>query len=104
LELTERDIDDIDYDAVLGIDNDSIQNASKVFVSSKQILSECEQILNFRDDNHNAKLWGFRELLSWRLPEHFCSNSNSKQLNKQRVNAAETFSNQINLYRLDFVT
>ena len=59
------------------------------------------------DMSQSKKLLSFRELLSWKMPEHFCSTTN-KQFNKVRVQAADgtpiVITIQINLYKLDFVT
>lgn len=77
------------------------------FSSGRQVFEECEKILREEiAEEQDRKLFNFRELLSWKMPEHFCSNSNAKQFNKQRVQANEgaLFNNQINLYKLDFVT
>jgi hypothetical protein len=59
------------------------------------------------DDIEN-RLSNFRELLSWKMPEHFCSTTSAqnKQLRKvvQGNDGTILITNQINLYKLDFVT
>jgi len=39
------------------------------------------------DGTSSQKLLTFRELLSWKMPDHFCStsNANNKQFNRHRV-------------------
>ena len=77
------------------------------FGSTKQITEECEKVLRDEiSEESERKLWNFRELLSWKMPEHFCSNTNAKQFNRQRVQASESlpFNSQINLYKLELVT
>ena len=78
--------------------NDKLVISSNLiqFSSSRQITEECERILkedlaNSMEDpldpSNDKKLSSFRDLLSWKMPEHFCSNSNQKTLNRQRVDA-----------------
>ena len=89
------------------------------FANAKQIIDECEKILKDEsfaeelneDGSSSKKLLTFRELLSWRMPDHFCStsNANNKQFNRHRIQAgvdgnAPVVQNQINLYKYDFVT
>ena len=40
----------------------------------------------------------FRELLSWKMPDHFCSTTSAQNKQFKREGG------QINLYKLDFVT
>ena len=90
------------------------------FANAKQIIEECEKILKDEsvaeelneDGSSSKKLLTFRELLSWKMPDHFCStsNANNKQFNRHRIQAgidgtgAPVIQNQINLYKYDFVT
>ena len=95
------------------------------FSTAKQITDECEKILkdNFGDGNivtpgkddadmqHAFKLLNFKDLLSWKMPEHFCTttSANNKQYNRHRLEGggdqdSGIVGNQINLYKLDFVT
>lgn len=89
------------------------------FANAKQIIDECEKILKDEsfaeelneDGSSSKKLLTFRELLSWKMPDHFCStsNANNKQFNRHRIQAgvdgnAPVVQNQINLYKYDFVT
>ena len=80
------------------------------FTSAKQIIEECEKrMLEFSEFEEERKVMNFRELLSWKMPEHFCSttSANNKQYNRFRVQVGEGMphiTNQINLYKLDFVT
>jgi hypothetical protein len=85
------------------------------FANAKQIIEECEKILleefGANTDGEERKILTFRELLSWKMPDHFCStsNANNKQFNRHRVSAGldgsyPVMQNQINLYKLDFVT
>ena len=89
---------------------DVIKRDTIQFANAKQIIEECEKILRdeFNEDDQR-KLFNFRELLSWKMPDHFCStsNANNKHFNKHRVQAGTDFpvyQNQINLYKLDLVT
>ena len=77
------------------------------FQSTKQIIQSCEEILNDEaNDESDKKLWNFRELLTWRLPDHYCSNISKNAASRPKVNNHDglAFNNQINLYKLDFVT
>lgn len=55
------------------------------FANAKQIIEECEKILKdesvaeeLNEDGTSSKsLLTFRELLSWKMPDHFCSTSNA---------------------------
>lgn len=85
------------------------QRAMVQFQSGKQVIEECEKVLQMEFPDHSSeeggKLLNFRELLSWKMPDHFCSTTSK---NKQRVVAGNDgtilITNQINLYKLDFVT
>lgn len=65
------------------------------FANAKQIIDECEKILKDEsvaeelneDGSSSKRLLTFRELLSWKMPEHFCStsNANNKQFNRHRI-------------------
>ena len=45
-----------------------------LFTSTKQIKSEAECILFASDKSFfNLKLWTFKELLSWQIPDHLLS-------------------------------
>lgn len=67
------------------------------FANAKQIIDECEKILKdesvteeLNEDGSSSKsLLTFRELLSWKMPDHFCStsNANNKQFNRHRIQA-----------------
>ena len=108
LELSQREQEEQKEPEDMAMPNAATpQNNMITFGSTKQIIDECERIM--KEDTASAdenKVLNFRELLSWKMPEHFCSNSNNKQFNRQRVLAGEgvIFNNQINLYKLDFVT
>lgn len=52
------------------------------------------------DDFKSLKLWTFKELLSWKIPEHLSSNSN---ISRSRVEA-EYLPPPINLYKFNLVT
>lgn len=88
--------------------NDQPNNQNlTIFQSIKQIITKCEEILvEESNEDSERRLWNFRELLTWKLPDHFCSNQSNKSLNRPRVAASDglAFNNQINLYKLDFVT
>jgi hypothetical protein len=42
------------------------------FQNAKQIIEECQKIISEEDEE--GKLWNFRELLSWKVPEHLSLN------------------------------
>lgn len=52
-------------------------------------------------DEESAKLWNFRELCSWKLPEHL-STTGVKSLNRlnNRIHTDANLQNTINLYKL----
>ncbi|CDW83715.1 UNKNOWN [Stylonychia lemnae] len=82
-----------------------------VFQSTKQIITHCEEILsNDPSDESEKKLWNYRELLSWKMPEHYKKNYQAKSLNRPRVGAGNAgdsslpFNNQINLFILEYIT
>jgi hypothetical protein len=68
--------------------SDMIKRDIIQFSNAKQIIEECERILKeeFSEDD-SRKLFNFRELLSWKMPDHFCStsNANNKHFNRHRV-------------------
>ena len=54
------------------------------------------------EQGSEQKLMNFRELLTWRMPEHFCATTSASNKQFKRVDLGVT--HQINLYKLDFVT
>eukprot|EP00347_Sterkiella_histriomuscorum_P016494 403352965 len=84
-----------------GVDLNSLTN----FQSTKQIIQTCEEMLS-EDANEESdkKLWNFRELLTWRLPDHFCTNLPKSGNNIRMGNDGFVFTNQINLYKLELIT
>ncbi|TNV73609.1 hypothetical protein FGO68_gene1044 [Halteria grandinella] len=83
------------------------------FTTAKQVIEESERILSEEfgmsgKDDIESRLSNFRELLSWKMPDHFCSTTSAqnKQLRKvvQGNDGTILITNQINLYKLDFVT
>lgn len=57
------------------------------------------------DEGDDYRIMPFRELLSWKMPEHLSINS-TKNLGRMqsRVHAEAGSHNQIYLYKLDLVT
>ena len=55
------------------------------------------------DGPEDKKVVNFKDLLSWKLPEHLSTNKNINKVNN-RVHADIHISNQIHLYKLDLVT
>ena len=87
------------------------------FTSGKQIIEECEKVMQEEfgitsdattvggAEEEGQRLLNFRELLSWKMPEHFCSTTSAKKHNVVAGNDGTILiTNQINLYKLDFVT
>ena len=79
----------------------------KVLSSTKQIIVTASQILqdlNSSDagpeNSKSSRLWSFKELLSWKIPENLSSNQN---ISRSRVEA-EYLPPPINLYKFNLVT
>jgi len=79
-----------------------------VLTSSKQIVTEAKKLLTDflnnegNDDAKSLYLWTFKELLSWKIPEHLSSTSN-QNLTRNRIEA-EYLPPPINLYKYNLVT
>lgn len=55
-----------------------------MFATASEIQNKCEKIMKEEGnegDEESAKLWNFRELCSWKLPEHL-STTGVKSLNR----------------------
>jgi hypothetical protein len=80
------------------------------FQSTKQIITHCEELLNQDpSDESEKKLWNYRELLTWKMPEHYKRNHQSKAINRPRIvggagDSVLPFNNQLNLYILEYIT
>lgn len=61
------------------------QSEMTIFMSTRHIMQIAEESLMKEGDESDRKVWNFRELLSWKMPDHFLSNSSAKQINKARV-------------------
>jgi hypothetical protein len=79
----------------------------KILSSTKQIIQNASEILNDLnkadagpENSKSSKLWSFKELLSWRIPENLSSNQN---ISRSRVEA-EYLPPPINLYKFNLVT
>jgi hypothetical protein len=79
----------------------------KVLSSTKQIIQTASTILqdlNMNDagpeNSKSSRLWTFKELLSWKIPDNLSSNHN---ISRSRVEA-EYLPPPINLYKYNLVT
>ena len=49
-------------------------NAPQLFTSTKQIQQESQRILaEWSNKDQEPAIWGFKELLTWKIPEHLLS-------------------------------
>ena len=81
-----------------------------LLTSTKQIRAEAERIIGeWSDDAIPLKLWTFKDLLSWKIPEHLLStNARESQLRLARKQQEEgyicSYGMHTQLYQLDLVT
>ena len=75
--------------------------------STKQIITEATAVLQELvqeeggEDTRSLKLWSFKELLTWKIPEHL--SSTNVNLSRSRVEA-EFLPPPICLYKFQMVT
>lgn len=112
----EDDYEEMKHGYVKPLENKDIAEFYKrpliQFANAKQIIEECEKVLKEEGlvGPEDTKIFNFRELLSWKMPEHFCSttSAHNNQFNRLRIQAPDMeeglVTNQIQLYKLDFVT
>jgi len=83
-----------------------------LFTSTKQIVNECSRVLNEEmrlPSGETQKLWGFKDLLSWKIPDHLLSTAarESQALlarKQQEEGYVCSYSSNTHLYQLDLVT
>lgn len=81
-----------------------------LLTSTKQIRAEAERIIGeWSEDANPSKLWAFKELLSWKIPEYLKStNARESQQRLQRKQEEEgyicSYGMHTQLYQLELVT
>ena len=86
----------------------------QTFTSAKQVYSECEKVLKQEIyEGESERIWTFRELLSWKMPESLISPSCGGGRDFNRLNSRvmagagveqSGLLRQVLLYKLDTLT